>query len=376
MLILLLLVVVVAAVAVAAAAGAAASGREGADRSLLGGAGPPLILLGGIAAVVVLGAVVAVTVGFRGGGGADEEAATAPPSTSVPTEPRAAPVSPDEEPDLPQAPSATGPEVTVRAGGAPTVIDRIPGSTVLVVNAAGFEPGTGEVAQCGLDAAGPSECRNAFPVEFGAEGTARFQYFVTDRVHDGERCGAGERPCLVVVSGPEGTSQGRAFTVFRGPAPPPGTVSAGPRGPLSDGDLVTLTATGFPPAIRLLVAQCPAEIDLRAGDCRPAESARTGPDGAAVLHLRVHAGEADGVVCGPRQPCSIRVTADAPVAPVILPVTFSAGPSARYDGLRLAGGLVLAALLLALGWYVLRTTDWREPAAAATPEMDRAALDA
>jgi hypothetical protein len=376
---ILLLLVLLAAGAVVAAAAVSAAGREDADRSLFGGAGPPLILLGGAVAVVALGTAVAVVVGIRGGGRPDEEqAATPPPPASLPAAPRPSPASVEREPaDRRALPAGTGREVTVRAGGSPTVVDRLPESTVLVVNAEGFEPGTGKVAQCGVDTEGPADCRNGFPVEFGAEGTARFQYLVSDRVHEGERCGTGQRACQLVVLGSHGEAEGRAFTVFHDPAPPPGKVSAEPGGPLADGDLVTLTATEFPPATRLLAAQCPVDIGLHPGGaCRPAVATRSGPDGAAVFQLRVHTGGMDGVACGPREPCSIRVTADAPVVPLTLPVTFSAGPSARYDRLRLAGGVLLAALLLALGWYLLRTTDWREPAAASTPEMDRAALDA
>jgi hypothetical protein len=374
---ILLLLVLVAAVAVVAAAGASAAGREDADRSHFGGAGPPLILLGG-AVAVVLGAAVALVVGVRGGGGPDAEQVTAPPpSASVPAEPRAAPASVASEPaDRRALPAGTGPEMTIKAGGSPTVVDRLPESTVLVVNAEGFKPGTGEVAQCSVDTEGPADCRNGFPVEFGAEGTAHFQYLVSDRVYEGERCGAGQRPCQLVLLGSDGEAEGRAFTVFHDSAPPAGKVSVEPAGPLADGDLVTLTATGFPPATRLLAAQCPVDIGFHPDACRPAVAARSGPDGAAFFRLRLHTGEMDGVACGPREPCSIRVTADAPVAPLTLPIAFSAGPSARYDGLRLAGGLLLAALFLALGWHLLRTTDWREPAAASTPEMDRAALDA
>ena len=266
--------------------------------------------------------------------------------------------------------------MTIILGGPPAVIDRLPAGAVLVVRAEGFDPGTGRVAQCGLGRDGAEGCVNGFPVEFGAEGTARFQYRVSDRVHEGERCGAGQRPCLLVVSGAHDEGQAQAFTVFHDPAPPPGRITVEPRADLSDGDVVALTAAGFPPATTLHAAQCLVGIDAIPGDCRAAESTRTGPDGAAVLRFTVRTGERDGVTCGRRQPCAIRVTAEAPVAPLTVPITFSAGPSARYDTARLAVGLALAALLLALGRRLLRTTDWREPAAAATPEMDRSVLDA
>jgi hypothetical protein len=332
--------------------------------------------------VVVIAALAVLTIGVRGGGGDDESdrpAAPRPP-TSVPADPAPSPApapapAPKEPVVDPALPAGTGPEVTITPGRS-SAVDRLPERAVLVVKAEGFKPGAGEVAQCALNADGAQQCRNGFPVEFGADGTARFQYLVTDRVHEGERCGAGQRPCVLAVFGTDGEVQGHAFTVFHDAAPPPGQVTAEPRAGLADGDPVTVTATGFPPHTRLLAAQCAPDIELVPGGCRPAVSTLTGPDGAAMVRLPVRTGEVDGVACGPRQPCSVRLSADAPVAAVTLPVTFSAGPAARYHGGRLAGGLVLAALLLALAWYLLRSTDWHGPAAASTPEMDRAVLDA
>lgn len=90
-----------------------------------------------------------------------------------------------------------------------------------------------------------------------------------------------------------------------------------------------------------------------------------------MLRLTMRTGEVDGVACGPRRPCSVRGAAEAPVAPVTVPVAFSAGPSARYDGGRLTAGLALAALLLALARRLVRATDWREPAEASTPGRPR-----
>jgi hypothetical protein len=376
---LLILLVVVALVALVGAVGGAAASKDDAERSFLGGAGPPLILLAGGGAVVVIGLAAVLLVGVRGGGDGDhdEAAAAVPPTTSAPARPTPVPPPADQEPaPATGLPAATGPEVTITSGGPPGVVDRLPERAVLVVSAEGFEPGTGKVAQCGLGPGGAQDCVNGFPVEFSTEGTARVQYLVSDRVHDGERCGTGQRSCLLVIFGADGEPLGLAFTVFHDPAPPPGRVTVEPRDGLAGGDLVTITGTGFPAATQLVVAQCPVGVELLPGDCRRAEPVRTGPDGVAVVRFKVHTGEVDGVACGPREACAIRVTAEAPVAPVTLAITFSAGPSAGYHGGRLAVGLALAALLLALGWYLLRTTDWREPAAASTPEMDQAVLDA
>jgi hypothetical protein len=395
-LILPLLVVLVVA-ALAAAGVAATSGYGRAERSLLGGAGPPLVLLVGVVAVVVLGAAAVSMVGLRGGGGDDDQPAAADPPGTSPAVPKGQPAPPPTEPagTQPQQPleepaaghpsevrteavtlTAAGPELAITSGAPAAVVDRLPERAVLLVTARGFKPGTGQVAQCGLDPEGPRACVNRFPVEFDAGGTARFQYLVSDRVRSTGQCGAGQAPCLVVVFGSHGESRGSAFTVFHDPAPPPGRVTVAPRAGLSDGDQVTIRASGFPPATRLIATQCPAGTGVDTSRCRRAASSRTGPEGDAVLRLTVSTDAVDGVGCGPRQPCSVRVVAEAAVAPVTIPVAFTAGPSARYHGGRVATGLALAALLLALAWWLVRTTDWREPAAASTPEMDQAVLDA
>jgi hypothetical protein len=46
-----------------------------------------------------------------------------------------------------------------------------------------------------------------------------------------------------------------------------------------------------------------------------------------------------------------------------------------YDVARLVAGLGLAALLLAVAAWLVRTTDWRPPTEADTPELDGATLD-
>ncbi|MGH8972378.1 MAG: neocarzinostatin apoprotein domain-containing protein [Acidimicrobiia bacterium] len=378
MLIPVLLVVLVVG-AVAAAAVAAASGHGGTDRSFLGGAGPPLVLLGGAVGVVVLFAAAAMLVGLRGGGGGDagDRPVSPRPPASVPAGSPPAPAPPAVEAGgVPDRPAGIGPDVAITSGARRGVVDRLPESAVLVVRARGFKPGTGEVAQCALDADGPRECVNRFPVQFDAGGAARFQYLVSDGVEPAGRCRAGGMPCLLIVFGPHGEAPGSVFTVFHDPAPPPGRIVVEPRAGLSDGDVVTVRASGFPPATRLVAAQCPPEANADPGRCRQAVSTLTDAGGGAVVRLTVRTGPVGEGSCGARQPCSVRVAAEAAVAPVTVPVAFTAGPSARYRGGRLAGGLALAGLLLVLAWWLFRTTDWGEPTAAATPEMDRAVLDA
>jgi hypothetical protein len=51
---------------------------------------------------------------------------------------------------------------------------------------------------------------------------------------------------------------------------------------------------------------------------------------------------------------------------------FATGPGATYERGRLAIGLVVALVLLVLATFFVRTTDWRKPSEADTPELDRA----
>jgi hypothetical protein len=274
------------------------------------------------------------------------------------------------------ATGSPGPDVTVSPGAAAVgVIDRLPDGAVLRVTAAGFEPGAaGEVAQCGLSLEGPRSCTNRFPVQFDGEGVALFQYLISDRPFPaGGRCGAADPPCVLVVTGPGGDGPALSLTVFRDPAPPAGRITVEPHSGLSGADVVTVRASGFLPATRLVAGPCAASPDT--GRCGPTVSTHTGADGAAVLRLPLTSGEGDGPRCGPRAPCEVRVMAEAAVAPLSTAVSFSAGPSARYDPRRLAAGLVVVLLLLGLAAWLVRTTDWREPAEAATPDMDRAVLE-
>ena len=56
------------------------------------------------------------------------------------------------------------------------------------------------------------------------------------------------------------------------------------------------------------------------------------------------------------------------------PITFATGPAARYNPFRSLTGLAVALVLVALAFFLARTTDWRKPTEADTPELDRAVL--
>ena len=252
-----------------------------------------------------------------------------------------------------------GPEVGVRAGGGVSAtVDRLEDGAVLVVRASGFDPhAAGTVAQCRLVLSGRTGCTNRFPVQFDGNGEARFQYLVGARV-GGAACGALDPACAVVVTG-----QGRAavaLTVFGGAAPQPPRVTVTPRSDLAAGDVVTVRVAGLPRGTEASAAQC-----VSGSRCRATATAVAGQDGVAVMRITIQEGEA----------AAVRVTAGAAVAPVAAALSLASGPTAEYDPTRLAVGLAVAALLLLAAWALVRTTDWRAPREAATPELDHAVLD-
>jgi hypothetical protein len=341
------------------------------ERSLLGrgAALVPGLGAGGVVVVLLAGGLV---FGLRNGGDGKPDP---PASSGEPAEKAESSARESTDPASAALPEL-GPELTIAAGKPAAVVDRLPVRAVLVINASGFEPGSkGHVAQCAFEDGNPGVCANRFPVQFDDAGTARFQYGVTDRLRPAGRCGPDDPACLVIVSGGSPEVSAEAFTVFGGAAPPPGRVEIEPVSGLSDGDVVAIRAEGFPAATRLVATQCPPSSGSGPSGCRGTAPGRTGPDGRAVLHLTVKAAQVEAAACAARRSCVIRVTADAPVVPVSVPFAFSTGPPARYDSGRVGAGLALAVLLLGLAWRLVRTTDWRGPAEAATPEMDGAILE-
>jgi hypothetical protein len=367
---LLLPLLVLLVLGALAAAGISALG--GSDRFLARGTGLPLAVLGAAGAGLVVVVLAALGLfGVRGGpgeGSAHQETPSTAPADQTSGE-AGAPVTAG-----PVAVEA-GPDVVLSAGAiAARPLDRLPGKAVLRLTATGFEPATsGQVAQCLATLEGFRSCANPFPVQFDGNGAARVQYLITDRVQATGACGASDPPCVVVVSDGDGAVRASVLTVFGDPAPPAGRVTVEPRSGLSGDDIVTVRASGFPPDRPLVAAQCPATA--AAGGCDGSIAGRTGPDGAAVLQLVVRSGDRNGFSCGAGSPCAITVVAGAAVPPVATPLSFAAGPTARYEPRRLAAGLGLALLLLVLSAWVVRATDWRGPAEAATPEMDRSVLD-
>ncbi|NNE72248.1 MAG: hypothetical protein HKN26_01135 [Acidimicrobiales bacterium] len=251
----------------------------------------------------------------------------------------------------------------------PLIVDSLDPTTVLTVHARGFEGDrTGFVRQCRVGE--QNVCRNRLAVRFDGNGTALFQYLVTDG--GGCRLRAAERCTLEIVAGDTHTI---IDTIFVDSAPPPGRVSVTPRRDLEVGDTVTLEATGFPANVTLIATVCavPSISGPRCGAPGPAVELVTDADGAAstALTLDVHEIGVDRVTCSHQSGCRVVVESDAAAVrafPVRL--SFSQGPGAAYDSVRLAIGIV-ATIALGLGAVgLVRWTDWAPP-----PEADGRAID-
>jgi hypothetical protein len=335
----------------------------------------------GLLVVAVAGAVV-LTVGVGSRGDDSEPTATRTTTTSATatsaitttTSPTAAPRDAIEGPDVyMQAITADG------YGSTPESVDRLPTRSVLRITAKGFAPNsTGLVEQCTV-----AGCANAFPVLFDESGGARLQYLVGDEfaaeLEPPSKCRADEPPCVVHVH----SNDDSAFltTVFRDDAPVPRSVAITPNtGRLRDGARVHVTVTGFipgEPVQAMLCASPDTYGSSRCGAPGPVSSFTIGTDGRGRTELVVREGRVGsaGASCGRGATCGIVVAhAQSAVPAPVVPIAFATGPAARYNPFRSLTGLAVAFTLLAFALFLVRTTDWRKPTEADTPELDRAVL--
>jgi hypothetical protein len=82
-----------------------------------------------------------------------------------------------------------------------------------------------------------------------------------------------------------------------------------------------------------------------------------------------------GASCGRGATCGIVVSDGSSSVPApVVPIALSAGTAASYDPVRWLSGMAVALALLALAFLLARTTDWRKPSEADTPDLDRAAF--
>jgi hypothetical protein len=355
-----------------------------ADRGgLSGSVGPAIGLLvgGGLLVLTVAGSLLLVGLGSNGGGEGDRgdaPDAASPPTTSVTrTEPtrRATHA------------AALGPEVTVEAQAGETfpasydVADRLVTETVLQMYGFGFEPFTRAVAeQCVPN--GFPRCGNPIPVQFDADGEARFQYLVSDEFLDLRPvpggCKANTAPCTIVVRAVDGNTHGAIQTIFGDALPPPGRIEVTPSSGLSlDGERVTVEVHDYPPGVTVTAMLCaaPDATGPRCGKPGPTAPLVVGRDGTGSTALVIEPGRVgeQSVPCSRGDDCGVSVASDDVFARApVVQISFAAPPGAGYDPTRLALGLGLAVLLVAMATWLILRTDWSAVGEAAAPEIDDA----
>ena len=254
--------------------------------------------------------------------------------------------------------------------------------TVLRVRVDDFEPHAEAVAKQCVHRAQALAVRNAFPVQFDADGTAFFQYEVHDDFHanaiDGGRCHAGAARCTLVVHDAQHDTTALIDTVFHDRLPAPGTIRVTPNSGLADGQTVTVSVTGYPAGARVRAALCAAPSatgSRRCGAPGPTAPLVVGADGSGTTELVVEEGPvgAERIPCGRDAACGVSVaSADVFARAPVVPISFASPGGAVYDVNRVALGLTVAILLILLAAWLLRRTDWRPVGEAATPEIDDA----
>jgi len=355
-----------------------------------GAVGPAIALLdsGACIALAVIG-VVAV-VGLGGGDGAgDSQRGDARVATSVFERSRidgTAATTTTTAPEGPRAPSL-GPEVTVEAEEGETfpasyeVADGLDHDTVLRMHVLGFEPFARAVAeQCAPSAS--RNCDNEIPVQFDADGEARFEYLISaellgSRAEPGG-CGAGTAPCTIVVRALDGQKRGTIQTIFGDEVPPPGRIAVSRSKELSlDGETVTVQVRGYRPGVEVTAMVCaaPDATGPRCGAPGPTAPLVVGRDGTGRTQLDITPGRVGHELapCRRGDDCGISVASEDVFARApVVPITFAAPPGPAYDPTRLALGAGVATLLIATSAALLLRTDWAPVGEVAAPEIDNA----
>jgi hypothetical protein len=165
------------------------------------------------------------------------------------------------------------------------ILDRLDPSTLLLVEAAGFDHDTtGSIRQCTIGQA--RGCRNHLPVRFDDRGAATFQYLIDD---DGGGCRLVDDRCTVeLIVGERATV---IDTVFVDTALPPGVITVSPTESLQPGDRIEVDVTGFSAGSQLVATVCitPATSGPRCGTPAPEVTFDADDDGTgnAILDLDV-----------------------------------------------------------------------------------------
>ena len=390
---LLLVIVVVVVAGLAFGAGPMASGQEGrrSGTRSIGILGPLAVAAGAVVfAVLVLGAVDLARSSSDGGDDGPDEAAT-PTASTVPRSSQStatsAPEPEDAEPET--APGQAGPDGAtpglgpiVHLGGdvSTGAVGGLAPTTVLQVRVEGFDPYSVAHAEQCVEGR-PRRCGNPLTVQFGEDGTASFQYLVTDRFagdRGGGRCRADDPSCSIVVTATQGAGREELWTLFGDRLPAPGRVEVTPSTGINEGDTVTVDLKGFQPGTQAEVRLCAVPLEIgteRCGAPGPETAVRLDRRGRARVTIVIESGSVGTgrVPCDPSHRCAISVASDtAFVRSNAVPIVFAKPPGVDYEPMRLALGLGVALALLLLVVWLLRSTDWSAVGEAAAPEIDDA----
>jgi len=361
-----------------------------ADRDgLLGAIGPAIGLLAGVGLIALAFIATFLFMGIDSGDDAGTTDATdvgAPAAVAPSTTTTTTPSTPTVRPSANRPVSDLGPQVTIgvddREGfpDAYSVADGLRRNSVLRITAHGFEPFERGIAEQCAPTLTP-RCFNQIPVQFDEDGVARFQYLVTLGFLQGSppagRCGVGTAACVVVVRSVESDRRGQIQTLFGVTAPPPGLVTVSRSDGLSlDGETVTVTVRDYPPGATVQAALCaaPGTFD-RCGRPGPQAPLVVGPDGTGSTKLRIEPGSvgAASASCTRGSDCGIAVASrDVFTRAPVVPISFAGRAGAAYDPSRLALGLGIAAVLIAIAAWLILRTDWSPVGEAAAPEIDDA----
>ncbi len=263
---------------------------------------------------------------------------------------------------------------------ADAVADKLSPETVLRLRVTGFAPyARGFARQC-RDAVG--SCDNEIPVQFDAQGVARFEYLVREDFGDArrrsQRCRAASAPCTVAIHSVDGSTQSALQTIFVDAIAPAGRITVTPSGPIPlDGATVTVHVFAFPPGaiVNAVMCRAPDAFGARCGLPGPSVPIVVGRDGSGRARLQVVPSEVgrSQASCFRGDPCGISVVSDTVVVRArVVPIFFAAPPGADYDRLRLSFGLGMACLFIGMcAWLIVRT-DWSEVGEAKAPQIDNA----
>ncbi len=341
MILVLGLLVLVAAVVVLLGGSAGAALFGGRTRPERSGLGIPFAVGGGAGIVVLILVAALVGIGGLRSGRSNSDQGESAVTSSVPQ--RIV-----KDPDAPVAgPLSTFDGVVRLEAERSTLrpspsIGNLENGDVLDVRATGFVAGVeGVIAQC-PDLRG-SRCENVYPVRADDGGRVRVPYRLVE--------GLGAGTLVIEVDG----ERAGAALVFGGATPALARLGV---------DRGFVRIIGGSPDAAVRIARCRSDV-VALRQCAIGPSFRLGHDGSRRIEVAAGRDSQRIVIVGEG--------GSAITDPIVL--RGRPGPEVGHDPTRLVLGFGLALALLGIAVALIRSTDWRVSAEAATPFLDAATLD-